>query len=307
MPHTEAPVAEGCLLCGRPSDRIIWRESGYAAAACECGIVFTTPRPAGDPDEHQDIYHPDSFFSLSAGLKVRWLETHFRKGRLLEVGCSNGSFLAEARKDGFDVAGLEPHPDRVRYVRETLQIPVTEAYLEDDRVPHGTFDIVYHCDLLSHFPDPIGALRTMSSLLRPGGALFFEVGLLGGVSPLWYRMIGSIGLKHHIWLYSMAGMRTLLERADLKILKLKRFGLAPCVLVSPFLHILAKLRCAVRHDRVLGSSNSAYREAAPAWADAQERYTTFWRYRVGAYAPAIGPQTLLILAVPKGSRDAAAA
>jgi hypothetical protein len=58
-----------------------------------------------------------------------------RRGRLLEVGSGLGFLLAEFKKDGWDVLGLEPDAFGCRYTWEHHGIEALHAILED--TPHS--------------------------------------------------------------------------------------------------------------------------------------------------------------------------
>jgi len=187
--------------------------------------VYTHPLPESFVDPLDD-HHQDEFYEAPSKIKADWLAAHCPSGRLVEVGCGKGYFLSEAHKRGYEVTGMEPNPERAEYVQNSLGIKVDEAFLHEHNLSKEHFDVVYHCDLLSHFADPRAALRQMTDLLRPGGVLCFEVGTLGGIAPAWYPWVGGVGLNHHIWLYSKNALEELFDQAGLEIVAQRRYGLA---------------------------------------------------------------------------------
>ncbi|HEY4076504.1 MAG TPA: class I SAM-dependent methyltransferase, partial [Rhizomicrobium sp.] len=181
-----------CFLCGGRSGPVLFEELGYGARQCDCGVLYTSPFPAqGVVDPVHDL-HQESYYELAAPIRAAFLQRYRKSGRLLEVGCGNGHFLREAMARGYAVAGMEPNAGRAAQVREDLGVPVETALIEDTQLPPQSFDIVYHCDLLSHFPDPILALERMTSLVAPDGILYFEVGLVADLAPFWYRSMGTL-------------------------------------------------------------------------------------------------------------------
>lgn len=290
-----------CVLCGGTGDEVVWRESGYDGRRCACGVVYVDPMPGdGGIDFTRDL-HDGPFYARPARERLAWfVERHEARGRLLEVGCGEGWFLEAAREKGFEVEGLEPEPARAARVRARLGVPVTCGYIEGAALPAGSFDVVYHTDLVSHFPDPVGALRAMARLLKPGGVLFFEAGLHTGFSPLWYRVVGSMGYPMHLWFYDEPAFARLMDAADLRVDDRKTFHLGPYVLGSRVAHGVAK---AARLG--LGAYEKA-RGARPAWAPAdraidavRDRATNALRYEVAARSPAWGPKTLWVIASPR--------
>jgi SAM-dependent methyltransferase len=291
-----------CVVCHRSSDCVVWEENGYQGRLCECGTVYTSPEPAAGVTDPRNDYHSDSFYSTYALFKAQWVWRQRPAGRLLEIGCGDGHFLHAARTLGYDVAGVEANPVRARGVRDWLGVEVRCSLLEDLEWHGASFDVVYHCDLLSHFADPVGALQKMSRLLAPGGMLIFEAGTLGGLNPSWYRRVGQLGFPQHRWLYSESSLRRLLEITGLDILRMQHFGLAPAVALHQW-HVLAG-----RLLRALSRiTPSAGRPASNAISDAARKESNviydaieqFFRYRIGRIAPRLGPATWLIAARPR--------
>jgi SAM-dependent methyltransferase len=284
------------VVCGGTSEHVVLREGSFEGRLCPCGTVYTHPLPEPGTIDFTDDSHPPESYACSAPFKAAWMARHSPPGRLLEVGCGRGPFLAAARAHGYEVCGLEPHPDRAAAC-EALGIPVRRELLEETTLPPGSFDVVYHCDLLSHFLDPRASLRQMAALLRPGGVLCFEAGLLACVARGWHRVIRRVGLEHHLWLYTEAALQRLIAESGLEVVASQTFGLIP--------HLFAG-RAATALNRVVGRGLSATRTAAgrrfasrvDAW---HYRVRHLLRYPVGAHAPRTGPQTVLFVARPRGA------
>ena len=307
------PYLGGCFLCHKESDCVVLREGEMGGRRCSCGLVYAYPLAEAGIKSPLADHHNDAFYAAPSQIKVDWLAKHISHGRLLEVGCGMGHFLAEARGRGFEVAGMEPNPMRAVHVREKLKIDVDQSFLHRHRIPDGSFDIVYHCDMLSHFTDPPAALAAMAKPLRADGVLFVEVGTLGGVDPRWYPWVGGIGLKHHIWLYSKRSLDLLFAKAGLEIVAERRFGLAPQIVVPKLLEMsyamLKRLAGAAQigpeKSRVRVNSISSTRtpQSTSFRQGYLEKLKYFLRYHVGRIAPRIGPQTYFFLLKPGSTRS----
>ena len=106
-------------------------------------------------------------------------------GRLLDVGCAYGPFLAAAREAGYQGEGLDVSQDAVEHVRGTLGIPCRRGDFEaQDGEPweEGSFDVLSMWYVIEHFRDPGRALARAARLLRPGGVLAFSTPNGAGVS-----------------------------------------------------------------------------------------------------------------------------
>src|SRR5215471_3801916 len=144
-----------CVVCYSESERVVWTENGFEGRLCSCGTVYTVPPP---PEEAIDITrdgHARLFYARYALMKARWVHRLRPGGRLLEIGCGEGDFLTAAKSLGYEVYGVEADSGRAHRASEWLRRPVRCATLDELRPPANGFDVIYHCDLLSHFPDPV--------------------------------------------------------------------------------------------------------------------------------------------------------
>ncbi len=269
---------------------LVWQEAGYRGRRCACGLVYIDPAPPPRPRGEALEYHSDGYYALPAELRLDWVQSWCPRGRLLEVGPGRGHLLAAARRRGFTVAGVDPDPTSVRLLRDELGIEAELATIETSRLPEAAFDVVVHVDLLSHLEDPVLALRAMAARLAPGGHVIFEVGLLGGVSPLWYRAIGRVGFPEHRWLFSQGALVRMLARAGLALAGVRRYGLAPSVA------LLVLKRAAGLAGAGRSRGPGAVAPPASAADRLYERAMFALRYRIGRFAPPVGPQSLLIAA-----------
>lgn len=85
---------------------------------------------------------------------VMWLGTSCR-GRLLDVGCGNGIFLATMKELGWEVAGVEPDRQAARVAREQFGLNVHVGTLEEAGFADGTFDAITMSHVVEHLADPI--------------------------------------------------------------------------------------------------------------------------------------------------------
>jgi SAM-dependent methyltransferase len=298
-------------------------ENGFEGRLCSCGTVYSVPPP---PEGAIDITrdgHARLFYARYASMKARWVHRLRPSGRLLEIGCGEGDFLTAAKSLGYEVYGVEADSGRARRASEWLRRPVRCATLDELWPPAKGFDVIYHCDLLSHFPDPVQALRRMCELLSRNGMLAFEVGTLGDIPRFWYEWIGNLGFPDHRWLYSERSLRRLMWKARLRIVRMQHFGLAPAVAFHRSARAAASAVNTVRNNPLWalierrygrkGQTVGAVREAQAGHRVANtydrasrnrtpnglENINQFLRYRIGQFSPRFGPATWLIAAKPE--------
>ncbi len=97
------------------------------------------------------------------------------RGRLLDVGCSNGAFLRAfgAARPDWSLTGNDLHDT---YRLEVEAIPGVESFHAGPLAAvDGTFDLISAIHVLEHVPEPRAFLEGMASKLNPGGALVIQV------------------------------------------------------------------------------------------------------------------------------------
>lgn len=109
---------------------------------------------------------------------LHWLKSLLKlkvpPGKVLELGCAHGSFVALLKQCGFDAIGLEMSPWVVDYGRRTFDIEVLEGPIEKQAILEGTLDAILLMDVIEHLPDPSATMAHCLSLLKPEGILLIQ-------------------------------------------------------------------------------------------------------------------------------------
>jgi 2-polyprenyl-3-methyl-5-hydroxy-6-metoxy-1,4-benzoquinol methylase len=119
--------------------------------------------------------HPDSIRFLHNKAVV---EIARRGGRLLDVGCGTGGFLNCARKEGFEVTGIDFDANGVRHARQVYGLSEVYVTALDDFAKQCNgrkFDAVTFFGVFEHQSKPRDFLRCVSSVLREGGIVGLTV------------------------------------------------------------------------------------------------------------------------------------
>lgn len=127
---------------------------------------------------------------------------------LLDVGSGPGTITADlaALVAPGRVTALETSAEVLRYTRDAIAARGCEnvGFAVGDvhalEFPAGTFDVVHAHQVLQHVADPVGALREMIRVCRPGGLVAARDGDYGGF--VWYP--ASAGLQRWSELYHAA-------------------------------------------------------------------------------------------------------
>lgn len=216
-----------CPLCAGYTCRLVESlPTGYDLWTCsKCDLQFSSPMRAGSAEFYE------SFFPYqNLAKRVRTL-SHIAKtwefsfflslnlwpgGRLLDVGCGKGDFLALARSSHYCVYGVDVNPRAVEIARSGYGLANVVC---DDLAQHGRYSQgqKFHCvtmfNVLEHLDDPLAMVKTATRLLLPEGYLVIQVPTAKRWPPLFHPGIDSP--PHHLTLWSEESLRRLFIAASL--------------------------------------------------------------------------------------------
>ena len=180
-----------CIVCGSRDRELLMERDPWRIYRCtSCGLGALDPRPTGE--ELKELYTRDYFASQydegaepgSVEFK-KWLSLlehrvrFFRKekacGRLLDVGCGNGYFMALCRSKGYDVQGMDVSTWAATYATKTLGLTVHIGQIDDVDLLGDQFDIITMWHLLEHTRNPRHVLEKVKGWLEGDGILAVEV------------------------------------------------------------------------------------------------------------------------------------
>ena len=227
----EAVSTSHCWACGSPSVPTDVYLPVKLHQCTSCGLIFAPQRTS---DQAHDLYKGDAYFEQYPGGMVEESATGLRlreaqvrvglvqrfvpSGRLLEIGAAGGHFLAEARRAGFDVVGIEPTDNAAASARERFDIEVMQGFVEDIELPAASLDAACAWHVVEHITEPVSALEHVRGWLKPDGHLVIEVPNIGSMQarrkgPEWALLYH----EHHVAHYSPLAIRRLLERAGYEV------------------------------------------------------------------------------------------
>jgi SAM-dependent methyltransferase len=193
----------------------------YRMVTCNtCGLVRSDP--VANDELLATLYASSSFdygpevesIQATYGRALGWLEGHLpRRGALLEIGCGNGFFLQQARRQNWtEVRGVEPSADAVAKAPPELDGAIVQDVMRAGLFSRESFDAVCLFQVLDHISDPLDLLEECLAVLRPGGHI---LALNHNVSAWSARMLGErspIVDIEHTYLYSPATMREIFAK-----------------------------------------------------------------------------------------------
>jgi 2-polyprenyl-3-methyl-5-hydroxy-6-metoxy-1,4-benzoquinol methylase len=142
-----------------------------------------------------------------------------KMGRILDVGCSNGAYLAALRSQGWEVEGIEMDGVAADYAINERRLKVTTGDAESvlARLPDQSYDVVTMWHLLEHLFDPAAALANARRILRPGGMLMLEVpNFAATLAGIFRKNWFALDVPRHLYHFTPDTLRALLMHAGMQ-------------------------------------------------------------------------------------------
>jgi SAM-dependent methyltransferase len=308
-----------CIFCDIWNAQVLIEENGYLGRKCaNCGLIYISPRPRAEAvvelyENDNAQISADAHISLERRSRL-YARHHLgilgkfaQEGSLLEIGAGAGYFLAEARKRGYEPYAIEFNSAQAEFMRSGLEIPCEQTPLGPASFGGKAFDVIYHCDVMSHFYDPVGEFRRMRAALRPGGWLIFETGNGGDVDPKYLEHVSVFQYPDHLFFFSLANVLALLERSDFELVELHRYSVLPQLRTLETLDRAKKLvarRSPAAAEANGGAPPPANGRARAVLGDVSDYANYLLRYKVGSAAPKAGrPQTFVMVARARERAD----
>lgn len=216
----------------------LFAKNGFPVARCRaCRLVYVDAElTAGDLQEAYGpaYYEGDVFANYIAERDVRLASAHASceilkalepRGRLLDVGCAAGFFLAAAAQT-YDATGVELSAYAADYARQEFGLRVLTGDLCDVDLDGEQFDVVTMWNTVEHLADPLGVVRTGAGLMRPGGLLVLTTGDVAG--PLARRDLKGWNLMQppeHLFYFSPRTIALLAQLAGFEVRRIVHDGI----------------------------------------------------------------------------------
>lgn len=108
-------------------------------------------------------------------------------GRLLDVGCGAGEYVAFAQSQGWRVSGVETDDEAVE-VGSKRGLDIVQGMAESLPFENCTFDVVRLWQVLEHTYSPTKVIAEINRIMKPGGHLLLSVPNFGGAQR---RVLGK--------------------------------------------------------------------------------------------------------------------
>ena len=193
-----------------------------------CGLVLQNPRDDAQTLARvyaslaDDVYDAEEVNrTRDARQRLARIERHRPvRGRLLDMGCASGLFVAAAHTRGWRAQGADASSRAIERARQRCPgAAFSVGTLESLAFEPRAFDVVTLFDVLEHVDDPLAALVRVGRWLSEGGLLALS---LPNAESWTARVLGPrwvLLLREHLWYFSPATIARLLDRAGYDLLE----------------------------------------------------------------------------------------
>lgn len=251
-----------CVLCQKTNGvRLFFACSdeggeGFDILRCEnCQLAWTWPRPAREDLLRyylQDYYGPrhvkfEFLTELAVGFFTRWRAWLLGRfcppgARVLDVGCGRGNFVGLMAGAGHDVQGTELSDATAEHARGRFGDRINVGDLAELTFPENHFDLVVMWHVLEHVPDPVGNMRAVRRMLKPGGCVVVAVPNFASFQAVLGRsMWFHLDVPRHLYHFTPVSLGRLLGSAGFSVIRSSSFSVEqnPFGLLQTALNVFA--------------------------------------------------------------------
>ncbi|MDQ7057874.1 MAG: class I SAM-dependent methyltransferase [Ghiorsea sp.] len=227
-----------CLICGASDSVSPVAKASLSGAevydlvrcsTCEASFFSPMPSPSALAEHYSNdytFYKGDNYKAQGKGSAfARKYLAHKTSGRLLDIGCASGDFLAGVQQGSqWQVFGTDINPEVVASVQEKLGLDVRVGEIENVAFDAGFFDVVRVQDILEHVPEPLTFLKECRRIIDDKGTFHLSVpnGLADAQNIVdYYSKYDSPAFSGagHIYFLSFPSLQLLFKQAGFRIEK----------------------------------------------------------------------------------------
>ena len=169
-----------CNICGSTATQPVPQKLNFSLVQClRCGLVYTNPRAF---HKKEDDYSKGATIEIGGQIKTDIaslysdilynLGNRVLVGKLLDVGCALGHFMAFAKRYGWEVEGVERSPYAECAAQNVGAKVHGTVLLKDARLTQDFYHACVLVEVVEHLADPRETIEEVWRLLQPGGMVF---------------------------------------------------------------------------------------------------------------------------------------
>jgi len=230
------PVCDGNAWSAFLVTADMYTGMSHAIVRCDnCGLAKTA-EDGGPPSGNLYVCGGSSDAGERFG-PMQWVLRAFRRarlcavtarppGRVLDIGCGDGSFLMALARQGWEVFGTELSESIAATAKKHLGERVRVGAIKDVGFPEASFDLVTFWHVLEHLEDPKLALAEARRLLKADGRVVVAVPNIESLQACIFKEDWlHLDVPRHRWHFSVRTLAAVAHRCGLRVESIHHFSL----------------------------------------------------------------------------------
>lgn len=196
----------------------------------KCDFIFLNPRPFKNEINHfytLDFHKKDRTllykviepcFKIAQKSTIRLIKKYKNHGKMLDIGCGNGSFMLAMHNNGYDVWGIEPNHNARQFTDIRLDGRIIYKELQESMFYPKAFDIITMFHSLEHAYNLKRLFEKINLIIKDDGILyicipntdFFEARLFGS----YYY---NLEVPRHLYFFTKKSLSEILQKNEFKV------------------------------------------------------------------------------------------
>ena len=168
----------------------------------------------------EKVYHLIRNISLNKKLKLI-NSFNSEENNLLDVGCGTGAFLNIAKKNNWNITGIEPDANARKIANELTNNAVYNSE-QISKFKANSFDVITLWHVLEHLPNLEEQISIYKKLLKPKGTLIIAVPNYKSFDAQYYKSFwAAYDVPRHLWHFSQKSISNLFAKEQMEVVKTK--------------------------------------------------------------------------------------
>lgn len=233
---------DNCPVCHGRVKKILYRmcniSNEFLVVSCSnCSHIYTffTKDINVESLYHDEVYevvdNRGSIFDKIIGMEylhvISKIKNKYKKSKnILDFGCGKGKFLSVAKKEGFNIMGIETEINRSNFARGIYNINVDSNYYSSGKINTSPFQVITLFHVLEHLPNPKEIISNLvKDNLDNDGLFIIEVpNFLSFQSKLAKEKWMHIDVPRHLSHFTIKNLENFMEDISLKITETEYFS-----------------------------------------------------------------------------------
>lgn len=251
-----------CNLCNSNNYKIKYKVAGFNIVRCnKCSLLYVNPRLSQQElikiydkgyftnkeiSREGKVFGYWNYYEDRANLKKDFLRKindilNFKSegSNLLDIGCGEGDFIAQAGKKGLKSVGIEINQSAIDSGMKKYNIQIYKSDIENFDTKYR-YDIITIYDTIEHLRNPDSCIKRSHDLLKNNGIIVIVTPDSGSVIA---KILGRgweefQRVREHIYFFSAKTLTRMLRKNNFKVIQIKTIGkhFSLHTLISRFIH-----------------------------------------------------------------------